>query len=177
MADPQLISENYLELNKRLHDDREDYGTSGHHYAELVSGLAASMGTNDLLDYGAGKQTLANALPQFGIKAYDPAVESISATPEPAELVICTDVLEHIEPDCLDAVLDDLLRVTKKLLIATVATRPAVKTLADGRNAHLIVEDFRWWMPKFWDRFVINQVQNMDNMEILLIAQPREDEK
>jgi len=174
MTKPRVITEDYRRLNAELHKDNEHYGISGQKYAELVGGLAAAMGTDDILDYGAGKQTLANALPQYAIKAYDPAIEYISTTPDPADLVVCTDVLEHIEPECLDAVLDDLVRVTKKVLIATVATRPANKTLSDGRNAHLIVEDFKWWLPKFWDRFDINQFQNMDGFQFMLIMQPRE---
>jgi len=173
----QLISEEYRELNTQLHEDRKDYGTTGHQFADLVGGLAASMGTDDILDYGAGKQTLANSLPQYPIKSYDPAIEYISKRPEPADLVVCTDVMEHIEPDCLDAVLDDLKNLTKKICMVTVATRPAVKTLKDGRNAHLIVEDYRWWLPKFWERFNINQFQNMNDMEFMLIMEVRKGEK
>jgi len=29
-----------------------------------------------------------------------------------------------------------------------IATRPAAKKLADGRNAHLIVEPASWWLPR-----------------------------
>jgi S-adenosylmethionine:diacylglycerol 3-amino-3-carboxypropyl transferase len=67
--------------------------------------------------------------------------------PEPHDIVVCTDVLEHIEPDCLDDVLADIRRCTKKAALLVVATRPAMKTLSDGRNAHLIQEDFKWWEP------------------------------
>ncbi len=63
---------------------------------------------------------------------YDPAVAGKDLPPEPADLVVCTDVLEHIEPDCLDDVLSDLARLTKKVLLVNISTRPAVKVLADG---------------------------------------------
>jgi hypothetical protein len=55
-------------------------------------------------------------------------------------MVACIDVLEHIEPKLLENVLDDLQRVTREIGFFTVSTVLAEKTLADGRNAHLIVE-------------------------------------
>lgn len=147
-----LISQGYRELNKKLHEDRLDYGTSGKKYAEDVLGLV--LDGDSILDYGCGKQTLAEALP-MAITGYDPCIPGLEKTPEPHDLVVCTDVMEHIEPDLLDNVLDDLQRVTKKTLYCLVATRPAVKTLADGRNAHLIVEPMEWWLPKFKARFKV----------------------
>jgi len=77
----------------------------------------------------------------------------LDATPEPHDLVCCIDVLEHIEPECLEDVLDDLVRVTLKNLFVNVSTSLAIQILPDGRNAHLIVEPCRWWMEKLWDRF------------------------
>lgn len=168
-----LISDEYRQLNKSLHESRKDYGSHGHRLAEFVSGLAANVGTEDILDYGAGKCTLANALPQLSVKNYDPAIPGIDELPEPSDMVVCGDVLEHIEPDCLDAVLDDLVRVTKKVVILAVATRPAKKTLPDGRNAHLIQQPYSWWLPKIWDRFVIDLFQNQHGQEFIIVGRPK----
>jgi hypothetical protein len=66
----------------------------------------------------------------------------------PADVVVCNDVLEHVEPEHLDEVLKHMASLAKKAIVLTVATVPAVKTLADGRNAHLIVENARWWYTK-----------------------------
>jgi hypothetical protein len=71
------------------------------------------------------------------------------------------DVLEHIEPDCLDDVLDDLKRVTKGIGFFTVACGPAAKVLPDGRNAHLIQEPPEWWLPKLLERFDLYTFQRM----------------
>ena len=62
-------------------------------------------------------------------------------------------MLEHIEPELLDNVLDDLKRVTKRAALFTVHVKPAVKVLPDGRNAHLIQQPPSWWLPKFLERF------------------------
>lgn len=166
-----LISENYCKLNADLHKSNEHYGTSGAKYAQQVAALAMSMQTTDLLDYGCGKSTLANNL-AFKIKQYDPAISKHAALPKPADLVICTDVLEHIEPELLGDVLDHLAQLVIKKGFFVIATRPASKTLADGRNAHLIVEPARWWLNALWDRFNIVGFQDFKG-NILVIVEPK----
>lgn len=154
-----LISEDYKEQNKELHRGGS-YGLRGAAYTGRVLELAAALKTRDILDYGCGQRTLEKSL-AFPIKNYDPCIEGLEASPEPAELVVCTDVLEHIEPECLEDVLDDLHRVTKNCGLYVIATRPAQKTLPDGRNAHLIQESAEWWFPKLWKRFALVQVHNL----------------
>lgn len=165
----QLITEEYRQQNALLHEQRADFGANGHRYAQQIRELAQAVQANEILDYGAGKCTLSDALHDLNVINYEPAFPHLAATPDPADLVVCGDVLEHIEPECLDAVMDDLARVTKKCLFATVATRPAVKTLPDGRNAHLIQQPMQWWLPKFWDRFTIGSFHNLGG-EIMLIC-------
>ena len=148
-----LITDDYRALNRALHQARPDYGRSGHRWARLVERLILENEIDSVLDYGAGKGTLAAHFTPGRIRQYDPCVPGMEAPPEPAELVVCTDVLEHIEPDCLDDVLDDLARVATRLALLVVATRPAVKTLPDGRNAHLIQEPATWWLPQILARF------------------------
>lgn len=115
------------------------------------------MEVDELLDYGCGHRlSLRETLkPTRAIRyqAYDPAVPEYSGEPEPSEMVVCIDVLEHIEPELLDNVLDHLESLTKRVLFATIATGPAGKNLPDGRNAHLIQKPSEWWIPKFVERF------------------------
>lgn len=164
-----LISSDYAALNRDLHASRPDYGTSGVRWAETVSALAEELRAASILDYGCGKQTLAAALPGLKLVGYDPALPGLDSPPEPADLVVCTDVLEHVEPDCIDDVLDDLCRVTSKLALVTVATRPAVKTLSDGRNAHLTVKPFSWWREGFLTRFDLVEVVETEGFEFCLL--------
>ena len=163
-----LITEYYREQNAQLHRLRPDYGCNGHKHANAIRELAKAMHTVDILDYGSGKCTLSDALEDYcKIRCYDPAFPEIAQLPEPADLVVCGDVLEHIEPECLNEVLDDLKRVTRKMIFLTIATRPAIKTLPDGRNTHLIQQDMKWWLPKIWDRFLIGSIHNLGG-ELLL---------
>ena len=149
-----LISEDYRSLNRRLHEDRADYGTTARHYAEQVKHLAEAMGAVSILDYGCGKGCLKAALPDEPIHEYDPAIPGKDHEPSPAHLLVSIDVLEHVEPACLDQVLDHMQRLAYRGVFLTVATRPAKKTLADGRNAHLIVESIDWWLPKLTARWL-----------------------
>ena len=154
------ITPEYLEQNRKLHATGK-YGVSGQAWAPHVRQLSEQLRTRDILDYGCGQKRLERSL-GFPIRNYDPCIEGLDAPPEPADLVACTDVLEHIELDCLDDVLDDLKRVTRKVGFFVVATGPAEKFLPDGRNAHLIQEGQDWWLPKFSSRFEVAQVNPLD---------------
>ena len=162
------ITPAYLEQNRKLHAVG-NYGISGQKYAQDVLRLCALQGTRDVLDYGCGQRTLEKAL-GFPIRNYDPCIPGLDATPQPADIVACTDVLEHIEPDCLDEVLDDLKRVTRKMGYFVVATRPAKKVLPDGRNAHLIQERLPWWLPKLEARFRVIEVAEAPTEFIVKVA-------
>lgn len=176
-----LITEEYRKLNEQMHLEKKSYGTSGVKLASYVKGVSEKLGTTDILDYGCGKGTLAANLP-FDIHQYDPCVPEHARTPEPADIVICSDVLEHIEPDCLIDVLDDLYRVTKKSILLVIHHGPAKKHLADGRNAHLIQEDEQFWLTLIMQRFIVRlfhceqAVHEEDGklvLEYRIVAEPR----
>ena len=148
-----LITEEYREQNKQLHAKSEHYGTSGNMWAPVVRQLSES-GRLPILDYGCGKGTLKTALGlAYKVTEYDPAIEGKDTPPEPHPVVVCSDVLEHIEPECLEAVIDDLARVTTETSLFVVHTGPALKTLPDGRNAHLIQQGPTFWLPLILRRF------------------------
>lgn len=143
-----IITDAYREQNRRLHAERADYGTSGQRYAQQVRPIS-DWGRKAILDFGAGKCTLRNRLgPAYQVTCYDPCIEGLDATPEPHPVCVCSDVLEHVEPECLADVLADLRRVTQEVGLFVVHLTAAKKTLSDGRNAHLIQEPAEWWAQK-----------------------------
>lgn len=166
-----LITEEYRSLNASLHASNPRYGIHGLQWATLLQTLIDVKGFKTVLDYGAGKRTLAPRLKGVEVREYDPAVPEISARPERADLLVCTDVMEHIEPDCLDAVIDDLADLAGVMMFADIATFPADKTLADGRNAHLIVQPGPWWLAKLRRQFRVLTTQMVDR-RIVVQAQP-----
>lgn len=153
------ISETYREEQERLHEN-PNYGVASIGFAPIVSDLINKLGVTELLDYGAGKGNLAKHLSvdhEVEVKHYDPARPEWAKRPDSAQMVACIDVLEHIEPEYLDSVLDELQRCVEFFGFFTVHTGPAVKTLSDGRNAHLIQEPAAWWLPKIMQRFELIQ--------------------
>ena len=129
-----LISEEYRKLNHDLHLSDDGYGKTLPKFVKLIKPLVRPGDT--VLNYGCGKSMLTcGAINR--VTNYDPAIPGLDAPPEPADVVICTDVLEHVEPECLDEVLDHLQTLTRRDAFFTVATVPSSKTLADGRNTHL----------------------------------------
>ena len=160
MSAPSLISEDYRKLQQELHRN-SDYGTASLEFAPIVAKVMEATGSYEILDYGAGKGRLGQRLDDMyekpvTIHHYDPAIPEWSMSPEPCRLVACIDVLEHIEPERLENVLDDLKRVTAGVGVFTVHTGPADKVLKDGRNAHLIQKPPSWWLPKLLERFELN---------------------
>lgn len=169
------ITEEYVDLNTQLHEKYPSYGTSGKNWGDAVAFLHKSFDFKEILDYGCGKQTLAAALPTLKIVGYDPAIPKVSARPVPADLVVCGDVLEHIEPELLDEVISDLKMLSKKMTFVVLSTREAKKTLSDGRNAHLIVKSPIWWIKKFENNFDILVVHfKKDVSELILLMVPRQ---
>lgn len=166
ISKPETISAEYCDLNRKLHKDNLAYGVGGGKHADTVLKLAESLKTNSILDYGCGKGYLAKAIP-FPIWEYDPAIPEKSESPRPADLVVCTDVLEHIEPEKLNYVLDDLKRCTKKVGFFVIHTGPSSKNLADGRNSHLIQEKKEWWIKRLNKFFLLANNSIVENGPLL----------
>jgi len=161
-----MISESYLQQQQMLHDNPA-YGIASLHFAPLVAAVVRAAKPTSLCDYGAGKMLLLPALQAEGVSVpeylpYDPAFPQYGEA-VPADLVCCIDVLEHIEPEYLDAVLKHLVSLTKKLAFITVHTAPAVKHLPDGRNAHLIIEPIEWWKTVLSQYFEIAVCERDEN--------------
>ena len=158
-----LITRSYVEQNRWLHRVYPSYGVGGAEWFPEVRNILDREGCRSVLDYGAGKRTLAPLIrdkyASVEVREYDPAVAEIADPPEPAQLVVCTDVLEHIEPECLDDVLADLRRVCAGYLFCMVSTKGAKKALPDGRNTHLTIQPANWWSGRLQDaHFVLLQI-------------------
>lgn len=187
----KLISDDYLDVNIILHADmgttrtfiKNDtkeksrygaYGTGGHRWHKTVQEIGRQFDCANVLDYGCGKGTLSLFLVK--VTNYDPAVEEFSTPPtDKRDLVVCTDVLEHVEPEYLDNVLDHIYSLTGNVAFFVISTRPSKRVLFDGRNAHLIVEDEEWWKDKLKKHFRITpyRVENPLPGEMSLIGIPR----
>lgn len=132
------------------------------------------MGVTHLLDYGCGAAcNLAKHIKVsqgLTYQAYDPGVEKFASPPVPAQMVACIDVLEHVEPELVDNVLDDITRLTEGVAFLTICTKAALKNLPDGRNAHLTQQPLKWWIPKICERFDVQTVQQVSPESFFVVA-------
>jgi FkbM family methyltransferase len=173
-----LITEQYRAEQTALHA-RGDYGTAALAYGGTVASLLKQSGARSILDYGCGsKRSLLQALElpaDVVYEGYDPAIPDYAGTPMPAELVCCIDVLEHIEPDLLDNVLDNLAELCDPFGFFTIHSGPARKVLSDGRNAHLTQQGTDWWLPRLRQRFDVLQTAPIPSGFVVLVRSLRSD--
>lgn len=170
----------YAELQKALHAESK-YGVTGQQFVptifHAISQLAKKYGPVRVLDYGSSKGHTMEAVreklvipPGVADYCYDPFVDGLSRDPEPADLVLCIDVMEHVEPECTKAVLDHIQALTRKLVFFSIDLMPAQKVLADGRNAHINLRTPEFWMRELKKRFVIGEAKVVHDGEALLVV-------
>lgn len=147
----KTISEEYVIQLEQLHDQKASFGD-----AKGLKPIAKWIDEHkptSVFDYGCGKGGVVQAVkenyPDIRAVGWDPGHPSFKERqPGPFDMLISTDVLEHIEPVFLDNVLKDIHETFSKIAFLIIATSPAKKFLPDGRNAHLIVETPGWWKDK-----------------------------
>jgi hypothetical protein len=168
-----FASPDYIKQQEKLHA-KGNYGVTAGKYGELISRIIDKLEIDTVTDYGCGsnlslRDTLKPAR-DIQYQAYDPCVARYAELPIATEMVICCDVLEHIEPEFLEDVLDHLMDLTEVCLFCSINTGPAGKILDDGRNAHLIQQPMEWWLPKLWERFSVQKFQISGPNEFYIFA-------
>ena len=147
-----MISDNYKKILTGIHDT-SPFGKRAKvpkHLAEFITQVSPT----SIIDFGCGKGRLVHRLqedyPNISITGYDPGNREFDTSLDNryADMLISTDVLEHVEPEHID---DTLLYLSAKsrYIYHLIALSPAKLILPDGRNAHLIQESPEWWRQKF----------------------------
>lgn len=161
------ITPEYREMQRGMHaNDKVRYGIAGEQNACRVFMAGAQIhrrfGSCRVLDYGCGPGTLLRAvdrafpsIPGLTYHEYDPCIPGKDSEPEPADVVYCGDVMEHVETECIEPVIQHIHSLTKHIAIFIISLRPAGKTLPDGRNAHINVRAQDWWLSWLRKYFIV----------------------
>lgn len=171
-----LISPAYQAEQRRMHEALDSYGVECLRYGKSIANLVVRNNIATMLDYGSGKGRIIEAVGphlnghRLEINLYDPGIPELSVAPDPAEMVTCIDVLEHVEPDCTDAVVKDIHRCTQRLAFITIGLTPAAKTLSDGRNAHINLRPSNEWLLMLMDHFWIHSFTDAGRSAIFIGA-------
>lgn len=166
MISPTLQKNN--ELYRQFHDTHKNHfsGDGLKPFIPDIGFLIKNSNIKTVIEYGCGKAfpwkdyNLKKMWRLEKVSFYDPGVEEYSIPlSSPSDLVICIDVMEHIDPECVDEVLDNIDKLSNKAIFFSISTRLATKKLPDGRNAHLTVQPSDWWQQKInrLDKFIITK--------------------
>jgi len=144
-----LFSPRYQAVLRETHAKRR-WGTKGHRSIQRFLPFVKSLGCQTLLDYGAGsgsvKRVLDPANVGLDISEYDPGVVGIDSLPQPADAVVCTDVMEHVEEQFVVDVLEHICQLTGVCAYLDIALIKAKCILPDGANAHITLKRAEWWL-------------------------------
>jgi hypothetical protein len=148
-----LISTEYRKLNEQLHRDMPSWGSdhTGTWMAPFLRGVIR------VLDYGAGKGNF--HIQGIDFRRYDPGIPEYAAAPDPADAVICNKVMEHVEPECVDAVLDHIRLLARQMVLFKISTFDSKILMADGASPHRTVMPSDWWVEKLISRWGLLHAQ------------------
>lgn len=143
-----IINTSYQEQIQAMHENGKF--NNGAKQFKLVQPFLEEYKPKTLLDFGCGKGALISIIrekyPKTNCWGYDPGHERHSIMPARTfDAVISTDAIEHIEFEHLAASLRLISDKMERCGFLRIACHPAKKTLPDGRNCHLIVEEPNWW--------------------------------
>ena len=153
-----LISAEYKALLTKKHDDKP-WGGAGHSWCFMVAPLLNRFGDGvTILDFGCGRGTFKREMeklrPDAVITEYDPGVKGKDTLSyEQVDLVVCTDVTEHVEEDKVDATLRMLDILCKWGIFFNIDLAPSKSFLPDGRNTHITIHPAEWWMARLENTF------------------------
>jgi len=134
-------------------------GLSVLQHTDALKKLANKHKPKTLLDYGCGRGDAYRSphklhhqlgIPRPNVTLYDPAFRRDDILPAGKfDMVICSDVLEHVPEDEVDQLIERLFGYGRLIIWASVCCRPAKKTFPDGTNMHVTVQPYEWWERKF----------------------------
>ena len=151
------ISPEYKAHLQRMHSQNPEWGKSAVRFINRIRDMIDTEMPKHILDYGCGKASIARTLkgeyPNIALQLYDPGMPEYDHAPKIADMIICTDVLEHIEPDKIDDVLEHILSLMVKCGYFVIHTGDCGHRLPDGRPAHLLQQPQIWWEAKLIEAF------------------------
>ena len=156
-------------------------------YKHEVFSIIRERNVRSILDYGCGKAKFHKILfnnPKVPgspmgvvIIGYDPAVPQYAIKQNmDYDLVLCVDVMEHIQEDKVDEVLEDLFNSGRHIFL-TITCYPATQILPNGKNAHYTVKEPSWWnekLAKYDGKYTVRFQEKAERSKIVRNPDPGE---
>lgn len=145
-----IITEKHKNIYKEIHA-KTKFGKRSK-MPDMLGEFIEKTNPSSILDFGCGKGNLVEKLnelyPKKSIFGFDPANPKFDNFFQKVDLIVSTDVLEHVEPELINETLEEIADNCKHTY-HLISCAPAKLILPDGRNAHLIQETPDWWRQKF----------------------------
>lgn len=145
-----LITNRHKALYEQYYRNKPSKPSVNHRLPQILA-FAEKIKARSILDYGCGGYASIEGNCNLRVQSYDPAVPAYSGSPRPADLVVCLDVLEHVEPNCIEDVIANLRRLAGKGIFLSVSCEPSTKQLPDGSPWHIFVKPEAYWRERFKD--------------------------
>lgn len=107
-----------------------EWAADGRKWARGVVALIDHLEAQSVLDYGCGKGTLGKAINDIRWQDYDP--EFRPGVPMPADLVVCTHVLEHVGSPC--ETIEEIHRLANRAVFVSVGVGPGLSDYPNRNN-------------------------------------------
>ena len=148
----QTISKEYSTLMSQMHSDKATFGGDIKAF-RVIDRLIIKYKIKSIIDYGCGKGDLMfnirEKYPKIEVFGFDPGNPDFAILPtKQYQMIITSDVMEHIEPRFLNNVLEHINSLFTDIGYFYIATSPSKKDFSNGRNAHLIVAGPDYWREK-----------------------------
>lgn len=141
----------YIKQYKLLYKRKKNYGKTSIKLYDMLKKIINDLNISSVLDYGCGKSKLLDLIKKnkkIKIYRYDPAIKKYSKlTKNKVNLVICTDVLQHVPLYDLDRVLKEIKSKGIYILFYIKCTNHKTK-LPNKTYANCTVYDKKWWLEK-----------------------------
>lgn len=150
-----IIDKKLIDQYKTLHSE-SSYGSTSYKLLPHILPLIYELKPKSILDYGCGQSNLIQKLDINGdtrLYRYDPSINEISDPPDQKmDLIINTDVLEHIPENDINDILEHIRDLSENVFFS-ISTVPAAQILPSGENAHCTVYPKEWWENRIREYF------------------------
>lgn len=163
----------YIKQYELLYKIKKNYGKTSIKLYDMLKKIINDLNISSVLDYGCGKSKLLDLIKKnskIKIFKYDPAIKKYSTlTKNKTDLVICTDVLQHVPLYDLDRVLKEIKSKGIYILFYIKCTNHKTK-LPNKTYANCTVYDKKWWLEKLSNYFYnIKEIKISDLTSVCFI--------
>lgn len=176
----KLISENHRDTRKTFYESPFVFSNIAEQFSPIVSEIINNNQFTSILEYGAHNTNLVTSLStnhEIKLRCYDPAIPQFLRRPEAAEMTVCMDFIEKVEPEFLDNTLIDIASLTEQLALFVIQCGPANHPFSDGRDINLTQEPLSWWLSKLLDRFELDHLLKLEDNRYLMLLFPKKDNR